>query len=1546
MEKQSMMRAIFVVIFLLFFPLAFLPGDVSGGSAPCSNSLSPPFITSAVLPNILIILDNSNSMDEDFYGNAVGSYSPASKSVVERQAMQNAIIGLQGKANVGVMTFTLPGDVGSWYIYNAMPFASYNPASYCPNPHPDPSDPLYIATWPPPACQTYCMSQDSTAKQACEAACPGLTTTQYQHYYTRCLANGTCYNGLMTTGFPDLIIDYYLPTTDPTSTRARYCNLTYPKTQSWQNPTDPQGRYIYYNQTDPFYDTSCRGTKFGYSGSDNNDGDNYSPAENASNGYDYCWDKSSDQNSEDIWTGYSNLYWHVGFEPTDSDWALGFANWGQQMPWYYAGPTWFSQTSLNNNSTPQGYLQVPVGNLTNTTQYSNVMNILSPNVDGSTFSCPAQTTTNYMGCTAGDKNTCPYIINAGNTPTAGALQAALNYFTGKFTQNGTTYPTPITNSCQQNYIIFATDGLPDTMLDGSQPGISASYCYNSKGQTTYQACQTTANCPASYNAACTTSVVGEVIGQLTNLQTNTSNISIKTYFLGLGLTALAKTNLDMMAQAGGTASPDGHAAYADNPTQFYDSLQAIVTDLLGRVSAGSAVSVLSQGQTQNSSNMLQGVFYPDKFFGETTLFWPGYLYNFWFYNTANYSNIREDTKHDYILELNEDDGIAFSFSTSGGLQVNRFSDPTGSGNPTQQDGPPVTMDGLTPLWEAGKMLFETPASSRTIYTPGSSSSGLVSFDTTNTSLTGNSSPLGNSSNFDACLNGSLSSLINYVRGTDISYCYNSANATFNYSQSCTKNANCTTAPYTTCQSACKSRTLGLCSDGAGNFSNTPCGSSGDCTTSPYTTCIHNTWKLGDIVYSTPRVQADYKYCYNGSTYSTQVCSQDTDCTSGNTCQKKESVVYVGANDGMLHAFQTGSVTTAGLDPTQFQVAELVGDPNSTMGIPTSTMGSELWAFIPQNSLPYLRCLAAPPPNSCHLYYSDLSPYVTTMFVNDAPRTVLIGGMRLGGGSITSGTYCFSSSNASNGSTCSQDSDCKTAPYSSCKTTYYLNVPSDTCSASLTSNTTLHSTPASLYPTNANCDNYSPSNCTGLSSYYALDITDPANPQLLWEFSHPLLGYTYSGPAVIHKWSNPSIMSGDQYYVMFLSGPTNPIDGSSVQDLQAFVLTLNLGNSSLPSSATNNPSLPPLAINSVYYKDFSTIQNGFGGRLFTNGLDVNLDGYTDFVLFGYANANSPSYCSSGTSFNYSQTCTHNSDCTTAPYTSCRLGNWQGGIGKVYTGVSAGPSNTFDTYTIDTTNSLDATQWTYDASFYNAQRAITSQVAAEQCFNTWYLYTGTGRYFYPMDSYTGTANSGLDYIMGIPFICNEANAQSCNNQSTGNMCSCADFTSALNDSQNACTNLQQGSLSEAGWINTLDTGAYPYLNERMTTDPTAAANNMIFLTTSEPTADPCGYGGQSRVWGLNCATGGALDDRTCGGYTIATDLTGALYMQTSTGAINKININTSTSSNPNTAAPPSSFTSNGDKTTPFYQGMPPESAPPFIPPTVPKNKMGQMIQWMEK
>ena len=105
------------------------------------------------------------------------------------------------------------------------------------------------------------------------------------------------------------------------------------------------------------------------------------------------------------------------------------------------------------------------------------------------------------------------------------------------------------------------------------------------------------------------------------------------------------------------------------------------------------------------------------------------------------------------------------------------------------------------------------------------------------------------------------------------------------------------------------------------------------------------------------------------------------------------------------------------------------------------------------------------------------------------------------------------------------------------------------------------------------------------------------------------------------------------------------------------------------------------------------------------------------------------------------------------------------------------------------------------------------------------------------------------MGMPFTCDQYN----NN--------CGPTSTTLNNSASACTSLQKGTanLNQAGWQYTLDAAsADSYLSERMTTDPTISPGNKIYFTTSEPTSDPCGYGGQSRVWGLNCATGAAITD----------------------------------------------------------------------------------------
>ena len=94
----------------------------------------------------------------------------------------------------------------------------------------------------------------------------------------------------------------------------------------------------------------------------------------------------------------------------------------------------------------------------------------------------------------------------------------------------------------------------------------------------------------------------EVTTAACDLQTNVSQtisgtakiFPVLTYVLGLGLTSEAKTNLDAMANAGGTATTSGHAYYADEPDELTTALETIMVNLLGQVSSGSAISILSR----------------------------------------------------------------------------------------------------------------------------------------------------------------------------------------------------------------------------------------------------------------------------------------------------------------------------------------------------------------------------------------------------------------------------------------------------------------------------------------------------------------------------------------------------------------------------------------------------------------------------------------------------------------------------------------------------------------------------------------------------------------------------------------------------------------------------------------------------------------------------------------------------------------------------------------------------------------------------------------
>jgi len=114
------------------------------------------------------------------------------------------------------------------------------------------------------------------------------------------------------------------------------------------------------------------------------------------------------------------------------------------------------------------------------------------------------------------------------------------------------------------------------------------------------------------------------------------------------------------------------------------------------------------------------------------------------------------------------------------------------------------------------------------------------------------------------------------------------------------------------------------------------------------------WKLGDIVYSTPVIV--------GSPRAATLDPDFQDFLVANT--NRERVVYVGANDGMLHAFHADT-------------------------------GKELWAYVPQNVLGTLEEMTKP--DYCRRSYVDLSPTAVDVEVSEGDwRTILVCGLRKGG----------------------------------------------------------------------------------------------------------------------------------------------------------------------------------------------------------------------------------------------------------------------------------------------------------------------------------------------------------------------------------------------------------------------------------------------------------------------------------------------------------------------------------------------------------------------
>jgi type IV pilus assembly protein PilY1 len=123
-------------------------------------------------------------------------------------------------------------------------------------------------------------------------------------------------------------------------------------------------------------------------------------------------------------------------------------------------------------------------------------------------------------------------------------------------------------------------------------------------------------------------------------------------------------------------------------------------------------------------------------------------------------------------------------------------------------------------------------------------------------------------------------------------------------------------------------------------------------------------KLGDIINSSAVYVGAPTQRTLGTNYSTFY----------NTNKNRVRAVYVGANDGMLHAFQAGSINTSG---------------NRVAGT-----GAELFAYIPSFIVPKLYKLAES--SYMHESFVDATPTVGEALVGNNWKTVLVSGAGGGG----------------------------------------------------------------------------------------------------------------------------------------------------------------------------------------------------------------------------------------------------------------------------------------------------------------------------------------------------------------------------------------------------------------------------------------------------------------------------------------------------------------------------------------------------------------------
>ena len=375
--------------------------------------------------------------------------------------------------------------------------------------------------------------------------------------------------------------------------------------------------------------------------------------------------------------------------------------------------------------------------------------------------------------------------------------------------------------------------------------------------------------------------------------------------------------------------------FSRNPSLLADQLAQVLSDISSRVSSATNAALFANSSTGTGA-IYQALFQPSLEINGKSISWGGFLHSL-FIDSKGY--IREDGNGNAQLDDYGTDKIVNLFFDPSAEQtmVQRYTT-NDSGRTISADGALKPMSSLDPVWDAREQLalLTNLTHHRTYGAVASEGRHILTWIDLNKNFyvdSGEQLPFISSSfsgraGYLGVEESEVSTVVNYIRGEEL--------------------------PGT------RSRTIDFDEDG-----------------------VDDVWRLGDIVHSTPRLVAapDSRYdsYYKDESYQ-EFRNQYID---------RRHMLYVGANDGLIHAFNGGFWEESSYS---YQLSKDNGESQHPLG-------AELWSYAPLNLLPHLRWLTET--DYPHVYYMDSEPMVfdANIFPDDSSHpggwgTVLVMGMRL------------------------------------------------------------------------------------------------------------------------------------------------------------------------------------------------------------------------------------------------------------------------------------------------------------------------------------------------------------------------------------------------------------------------------------------------------------------------------------------------------------------------------------------------------------------------